>query len=122
MIKWGVKIAFILATIFIVNDVALLGDPIQFIDLTSFMIVIIPTLFATAVGYLSSRVVAIRCAIYGSVVSSLLGVMIGVIRTFGNVFGDTEAIFVGLSVAFLPLFYGLIIVLLLLPFYLSSED
>jgi flagellar motor component MotA len=122
MIKWGVRIAFVLATIFVVNDVASLGDPIQFIDLTSFLIVLVPTLFAAAVGYLNSRAIAIRCAIYTAVASSLLGVVIGVIQTLGNAFGDTEAIFVGLSVALLPLFYGLTIALLLLPFHLSNND
>ncbi|MFW7525326.1 MotA/TolQ/ExbB proton channel family protein [Vibrio ostreicida] len=122
MINWGVRIAFVLATIFIVNDVASLGDAIQFIDLTSFLMVVVPTLFAAAMGYLNSRAIAIRCAIYTAVVSSLLGALIGVIQTFGNTFGDTEAIFVGLSVALLPLFYGLTISLLLIPFHLSSND
>jgi len=119
MVKWLIKITFLVATILVVNDVASLGDPLQFIDLTSLLIVVVPTLFATGVGYQKSRATALSCALFTAIVSSVLGVVIGVIQTLGN--ADSEAIFVGLSVALLPLFYGLVIALLVLPFHLSCE-
>ncbi|MBU2895726.1 MotA/TolQ/ExbB proton channel family protein [Vibrio hepatarius] len=119
MVKWLINITFLVATILVVNDVASLGDPLQFIDLTSLLIVMVPTLFATGVGYQKSRATALSCALFTAIVSSILGVVIGVIQTLGS--ADSEAIFVGLSVALLPLFYGLVITLLVLPFHLSCE-
>ncbi|MCG7490191.1 MotA/TolQ/ExbB proton channel family protein [Vibrio sp. Of14-4] len=121
MIKWLIHVSFVVATILVVNDVASLGDPVQFIDLTSLLIVVVPTLFATGVGYQKSRTTALSCALFTAIVSSILGVVIGVIQTLGNAYSDSEAVFVGLSVALLPLFYGLIITLLVLPFHLSCK-
>ena len=95
------------------------GDPLQFIDLTSLLIVVVPTLFSTGVGYQKSHATALSCALFTAIVSSIFGVVIGVIQTLGN--ADSEAIFVGLSVALLPLFYGLVIALLVLPFHLNGK-
>ncbi|GLT18368.1 hypothetical protein GCM10007938_21460 [Vibrio zhanjiangensis] len=122
MNKWLIHISFFVATILVVNYVASLGDPVQFIDLTSLLIVAVPTLFATGVGYQKSRTTALSCALFTAIVSSILGVVIGVIQTLGNAYSDSEAIFVGLSVALLPLFYGLAIALLVLPFHFSCKE
>ena len=116
-----IKIIYILATFLIINELTSLGDPLQFIDLSSLLIVVIPTSLAGLVGWITSKYLAICCSFYTSIFSGFLGVVIGLIQTFSNSNGEPVVVHVGISVAFLPLFYGLAIGLFLLPFYIIGR-
>ncbi|MBF4259173.1 MotA/TolQ/ExbB proton channel family protein, partial [Vibrio anguillarum] len=103
-------------------EIASLGDVLQFIDLSSFLIVAIPSLLAFVVGWFESKTTAIHCAFYSLIFSGILGGIIGLIRTFSDATGDSVILQAGMSVSLLPIFYGLSIALLILPFYLMSKS
>ncbi|OXX45765.1 MotA/TolQ/ExbB proton channel family protein [Vibrio sp. V11_P1A41T118] len=122
MISNFIKILYVVSTFLIINEIASLGDVLQFIDLSSFLIVAIPSLLACVVGWFESKTAAIHCAFYSLILSGILGGVIGLIRTFSDAMGDSVILQAGISVSLLPIFYGLSIALLILPFYLMSKS
>lgn len=121
MVNKLIKIIYLAATFLIVNELTSLDDPLQFIDLSSLLIVAIPTLLAGGIGWLTSKSSALSCSFYTSIFSGVLGLIMGLVQTFSNSNGDATAIHVGISVALLPLFYGVSIGLFLLPFHIVGR-
>ncbi|TKF13146.1 MotA/TolQ/ExbB proton channel family protein [Vibrio genomosp. F6] len=117
MVQQLIKSIYLSVVFLIIGKFISLGEILQFVDVASFLFVVIPTLISFILGHNSSKKIALRNVLYVSTCSGLLGAIIGLIHTLSNFAVDAIGIQVGISVALIPLFYGVSITLLFIPFY-----
>ncbi|EHZ2746731.1 MotA/TolQ/ExbB proton channel family protein [Vibrio vulnificus] len=95
-------------------------DLISYFDFTSLSLVLVP---CTLVFLLTKKQKnCFKHVILTSILAGFFGLVLGVILTFSNGHLDVEGAFMGLSVALLPMFYALLVSLLIFPFHLVSND
>ncbi|MGL6312811.1 MotA/TolQ/ExbB proton channel family protein [Vibrio sp. WXL103] len=122
MIKKLFPILYIVPVLIVIFLFASQNGLIAYVDLISLYFVLVPTYLAGLVGSRHSRRNSIAGIFWGSILSGLLGFLMGLIVNLSASFDDPAAtLSLGLSVSLLPLFYGLTIGLLTLPFYLVAR-
>lgn len=95
-------------------------DLIGYFDFTSMSLVFVP---CTLVFLLTKKQKdCFKYVISTAIFAGFLGLVLGSILTFSNSYHDVEGVFLGLSVAFLPMLYALLLSLLLFPLHLVSND
>ncbi|MGL6261486.1 MotA/TolQ/ExbB proton channel family protein [Vibrio sp. WXL210] len=122
MIKKLFPILYIVPVLIVIFLFASQNGLTAYVDLISLYFVLVPTYLAGLVGSRHSRRTSIAGIFWGSMLSGLLGFLMGLIVNLSASYDDpAAALSFGLSVSLLPLFYGLTIGLLTLPFYLVAR-
>lgn len=122
MTKKLFSLLYIVPVFILIKEFASSYDLLVFIDFSSFLFVLVPTCLATIIGSRHSRRTSITCMFWCSTLSGVLGLLIGVVSSLSSSYNDPQAIMPGLAVSLLPLFYGMTISLLALPFYLIARS
>jgi len=118
----GVRFLHVLLVVFIISWLFTGDSWLAFADLQSLVVVVVPAITAFLVGKQRSKRVALHCAMHASWISGLLGSLIFFSLVLNQNEVDVIGMMWGARVALLPITYGLIGVLLLLPFVIQGKD
>jgi len=117
----GARILHVLLVIFVILWLFTADSWLAFVDLQSLIVVVVPAITAFLVGRQRSKLCALHCTMHVSWISGLLGSLI----FFSLVLNQTEVDAIGMMwgarVVLLPITYGVIGVLLLLPFVMAGK-
>ncbi len=118
----GVRFLHVLLVVFIISWLFTGDSWLAFADLQSLVVVVVPAITAFLVGRQRSKLVALRCAMHAFWISGLLGTLIFFSLVLNQSEVDVIGMMWGARVALLPVTYGVIAVLLLLPFVMVGKD
>lgn len=117
----GVRFLHVLLVVFLIFWLFTGDSWLAFADLQSLVVVVVPAITAFLVGKQRSTRVALHCAMHAFWISGLLGSLIFFSLVLNQSEVDVIGMMWGARVALLPVTYGLIGVLLLLPFVMVGE-
>lgn len=110
---------YVISTLYVVTTLLTLAGFDMYVDVTSFITVLVPSFVVTIGSVLYSKDKLFKSVSVTALLSGCFGTAAGIIATFSNVF-DAQSVFAGIAVSLLPVLYALFIILLIIPLSLRK--